>query len=165
MDAGSRGRSSGRRAALDAWSGTGQADYCGRRVGQAPEGGEGLEHDEVAGGRRRAGGVCRKHPCDMRLLQQLRSGLHLPDCRRSRVHRLRRTHPALVQAERRRTHRRRREPGPQGHRNHRVARGSTRCAPSGTCRGGDERWVRAQVRPRAPQRSQHTSGTTVCAAG
>ena len=85
-----------------------------RRLGEAAEGSEGPDDDAAARGRCGAGGVCRQHARDLRVLQQLRRGLHVPHHRCARIDRLRRTDPATVQVEGRREDRRRDEPRSRG---------------------------------------------------
>ncbi len=70
-----------------------------------------LLDDEAARGRLGAGGVRRQHARELCLLLELRGGVHLPVHRRAGIDRIRRADPEAVQAEGRRTHRRRNDPG------------------------------------------------------
>ncbi len=134
-----------------------QRRHClARRLGEAAEGSEGRRVDARARRRHGDGGAARQHARVGGVLQQLRRRLHGADHRHPGVHRLRRTDPALLQAEGRRADRRGFQSGHAGDRRHHDAEGRRRAArPRG---GGVERRLQCAFQLRAVRRAEHALG-------
>ena len=91
-------------------------DRLARRLGQAAEGSEGPRDHPAARRGRRAGGGAGEHARLDGLLLQFRRRLQRADRRRAGLDRIRRADPAVLQAQRRRAHRRGVQHGPARHR-------------------------------------------------
>ena len=128
-----------------------------RRVGEAPEGGQGRGVHARPRGRLGARGDAREHASVGRVLQQFRRRLHRAGDRHPRLDRVWRADPAVLQAEGRRANHWRAEPRSESGRRHHCEEGRGGTAGSGRCR--DQRWLQPALQPRAFRRAEHARGT------
>ena len=134
-------------------------DRVARRLGEAPERGEGSFRDAAArrrrGARRRGG----QHAGDRGVLHQLRHGLHLSARGHPCVDRIRRADSEPLQVPRRRACDcgARLRPAPREGTDRRRAR----CAAAHTRHRGDERWLQPALRIGSVRRAEHARRPTL----